>query len=665
MLVGSLVAGCAAVFVGAIAGERSRGPLVASFIAASSLASMVVSWRVLRSRRAVGFRSRQLLPVTGVSLHLDPLGAFFVLVTGLLSLAVAIYLVGYSRRHPLTRTSAAATGAFVFSLLLVPEAWSVMTFMLGWELMAATSLVLLLGEYRHRGEVRQAALWYAVLTQVGASAIVLVLAVLAARTGGQGFTTMARHVGSVPLWLRGALFVVALAGFASKAGAVPLHVWLPKAHGEAPSPVSALMSGSMVNLGIYGVLRLGLTLLGGGAPWWWVVVLALGVISAVYGSIHAATSRDAKRLLAYSTTDNVGLVLIAVGTSGLLVTTHHPAYAALAMFAALFHLLSHSLAKGCLFLSAGSVQYATGTRDLDALGGLARRMPVATGVFTIGAGAIAALPPLCGFVSEWLLLQSLLHGLSNSSAVSVVVTPLCVAALALTGGLTASAFVKFLGVGFLGTPRTAAAATAREVPVAMNLGAGLLAAGCLVVGVVPMAFVGLLRSAVAATGVDERVMLGTRGSALVITGARELFDPTMVAIALVVSIGVVALARHLLARSQAARRVPAWGCGREGQSARMSYTATSFAEPLERVFDDVLRPSRDLDVSHRAESRYFAESVRYQTRRDDAIERLVFRPVFAGVRALARGARLAQNGSVHRYLAYGFAVVLIILVVAR
>src|SRR5665647_1312837 len=286
-----------------------------------------------------------------------------------------------------------------------------------------------------------------------------------------------------PRWVNTA-FVLAVLGFGSKAGAVPLHVWLPKAHPEAPSPVSALMSGAMVNLGIYGIVLVGDRLLGGGPVWWWLLVMALGVVSALFGTLHAATSTDLKRLLAYSTADNMGLVLIGVGASGMFAASGHRAIASIAMVAALLLTVNHAAFKGSLFLSAGSVQVATGTRDLDQLGGLMRRMPITGAIFMVGALSIAALPPFNGFVGEWLLFQSLLHGLPTSSTAVAIAIPLGVAALALTGGLTAAAFVKAIGVGFLGRPRSEEAAAAHEVPRTMQMGAGMLAGLCVVLGLV-------------------------------------------------------------------------------------------------------------------------------------------------------------------------------------
>jgi hydrogenase-4 component B len=652
-LVAMAACGCGGAACAAAAPNNARAVLVAVFTIGASLCGLMVSVWVIQSGHPVHLATSQMLPFNGVELRLDPVGALFVGLTAVVAIAVVIFNVGYSRFHTMSRTSACAMPIFVVSMLLIPSAWNVTTFLFCWEMMAVSSLVLVLSDYQRSASVRSAALWYAVLTQMGAAAITFAMVLLAVKSGSQSFSAIAQHSPSLSPAVSSTVFLLALAGFASKAGAVPLHVWLPKAHAEAPSAVSTLMSAAMVNLGIYGIVRVGNTLLGGGPAWWWIIVIVLGATSAVFGSIHSATSTDLKRLLAYSTVDNIGLILIAVGTAGLLRATGHPAFAALALFAGMFHLVNHALFKGTLFLSAGSVLYATGTRDLDQLGGLFKRMPIAATIFALGTVAITALPPLSGFVSEWLILQGLLHGISSSGTVSVVLMPLSVGALALTGGLTAAAFVKAFGVGFLGVARSSAAESAQEPPRLMSVGSGLLAAFCVVVGVAPIMMVGLF----------NRVVLVLEPFA--IQNAHAMFDPSLIATVLVVALGVAFSARRILSRHYGVRQAPVWAGGRSFQTARMTYTATSFAEPLQRVFDDVLQPSHDLDVSPSGESRYYVESVQFGTRGADLFERHLYQPVFSFVRAIANKARLLQNGSVHRYLAYSFAALLVVLVVAR
>jgi NADH:ubiquinone oxidoreductase subunit 5 (subunit L)/multisubunit Na+/H+ antiporter MnhA subunit len=423
----------------------------------------------------------------------------------------------------------------------------------------------------------------------------------------------------------------------------------------------------MVNLGVYGIILVGNELLGEGPVWWWLLVSALGVVSALYGALYAATSSDLKRLLAYSTADNMGLVLIALGASGMFAASGHRTTAAIAMVAALLLLINHSVFKGALFLAAGAVQVATGTRDLDRLGGLMRRMPVTGVIFFIGALSVAALPPLNGFVGEWLLFQSLLHALPTTSTAVVITVSVAVAALALTGGLTVAAFVKAMGIGFLGRPRSSEASEAHEVPITMQVGAGLLATLCVVLGLVPMLVLPALER-----GAQSARRVGATSSlhgwiSLHLMGLHGVLAPSLLGGGLVVALLVVVITRRVAHRRTATwpavQPAEPWGSGRQLQTARMQYTATSFAEPLQRVFDDVIRPSRDLDVSHAAESHYYVERIAYRTSNDDVIERAIYRPLIAGVRWWGQRARSLQNGSVHRYLAFGLLALVLVLVV--
>ena len=462
--------------------------------------------------------------------------------------------------------------------------------------------------------------------------------------------------------MRSTAFVLVVVGFGSKAGMVPLHVWLPRAHPEAPGPVSALMSAAMVNLGVYGIVRVGDGLLGGGPTWWWLLVMALGALSALFGSLHSATSTDLKRLLAYSTTDNVGLILLGVGASGLFASTGHPSLALVALVAALLHVVFHAVFKGSLFLSASSIQQAAGTRDLDRLGGLLRRMPVTGSLFLVGGGAIAALPPLCGFVSEWLLLQALLHGLPSSDPSLAIALPVGVGVLALTGGLTALTFVKAAGIGLLGQPRSQPAAAAGEVGRSMWVGGGILATLCLVFGVAPVLVIPAVLDAARTVTAGHLPDPLVGGWHVGLSGVPGVLAPGLLAVGLVAAVALVAGVRWAVQRA-AVRRTEAWGCGRELQTARMQYTATSFGEPLTRVFEDVLSPAHDLDVSHVAESRYYVEAASFHTSLDDAFERHGYRHAASGLGWWGRLARRVPNGSVHRYLAFGLVALVVVLVV--
>ncbi|NNN22203.1 MAG: hydrogenase 4 subunit B, partial [Acidimicrobiales bacterium] len=534
-------------------------------------------------------------------------------------------------------------------------------FLFLWEIMAIASLLLVLVDHRKRPEVSEAGQWYGVMTHLGAASILIGFVLLAIYAKSQSFASIEAAAHHLPAWVRTSSFLLLLIGFGSKAGLVPLHVWLPKAHPEAPGPVSALMSAAMVNLGLYGVVRVGLGILGGGPTWWWLTVMALGAISAMFGSLHSATSTDLKRLLAYSTTDNIGLMFLGVGAAGLFQSTGHQSLALIALVAALLHMTFHALFKGSLFLSASSLQQATGSRDLDSLGGLMSKMPVTGSIFLIGSLSIAALPPLCGFVSEWLLLQSMLHGLPSSNPSLAIAMPVGVGVLALTGGLTALTFVKAVGIGILGQARSKSAKDAREVSPTMWVGSGVLAAMCFLFGVAPFLVIpsvvnsskGLIGSHVTnpLVGGWQVGLLGNQGA----------IEPGLLAFLIIVFVAIIAGLRKLI-QASSVRRAEAWGCGRETQTARMEYTATSFGEPVVRVFEDVLSPSHNLDASQLSESRYYVEAAHFHTSLDDAFERRFYRRAAAGLRWWGSNARRLPNGSIHRYLMFGMVALIVVLV---
>ncbi|WP_439330739.1 proton-conducting transporter transmembrane domain-containing protein [Mycobacterium scrofulaceum] len=602
-----------------------------------------------------------LLPLSGVRLGLDPLGGFFLALTGAVAVTVGLYAIGYARRERLGPVTLAVLPAFVAAMLMVPAAASVTTFLLAWELMAVASLVLVLTHHT-QPRVRSAALVYAVMTQLGFVAILVGLMVLSAAGGADRFTDLHR----LPQGARTAVFLLTLAGFGSKAGLVPLHAWLPRAHPEAPSPVSALMSAAMVNLGVYGVCRVDLQLLGPGPRWWGLTLMVVGGVSALYGVVQASVATDLKRLLAYSTTENLGLITLALGAATLFAAAGARATATIAAAAAMLHLVAHAAFKSLGFLAAGSVLTATGLRDLDRLGGLARRMPVTTTMFGVAALGASGLPLGAGFVSEWLLVQALIHTAKEHSAVLALTTPLAVGVVALTAGLGVAAMVKAFGIGFLARPRSEQAAHAREVPRTMLAGMAIAAAACLTVAVAPAVLSPALRPAVAALPAAHSAPFTELGAVVRLPGLQGSIEPGAIAACVVVATLTAALlTRWRRRRRPAPAAAPLWACGADDLTERMQYTATSFAEPLQRVFDDVLRPDTDIEVTHPAESRYLADRIVYRSRIADAIEERCYPPVIRSVTAAAALVRRAHTGSVHLYLAYGALGVLVVLVVAR
>ncbi|HEU0191350.1 MAG TPA: proton-conducting transporter membrane subunit [Mycobacterium sp.] len=599
-----------------------------------------------------------LLPLSGVYVSLDPLGGFFIALLGAVAIPVGVYSIGYGRH--LGGANLSMLPLFVAAMLVVPAAGSVTTFLLGWELMAAASLVLVLAEHR-RPEVRSAGLLYAAMTQLGFVAILVGLMVMSASAG----TDRLAGLSSTPQHVRGVVFVLTVVGFGSKAGLLPLHAWLPRAHPEAPSPVSALMSAAMVTLGIYGIVRFDLQVLGPGPRWWGLVLLAVGGASAVYGVLQSAVATDLKRLLAYSTTENMGLIALALGAAVLLADAGASAAATIAMTAAMLHLVAHAAFKSLGFLGAGSVLVATGLRDLDRLGGLVRRMPTTTLLFGLAALGASGLPLGAGFVSEWLLIQSLVHASDHNTLVALA-APVAVGAVALTTGLGVAAMVKAFGIGFLARPRSAPAESAVEVPPSMLIGMWIAAIGCLALGVVPAVVAPVLRRVLEGLPAVSPVEFTDFGSVIRLPGVQGSVAPGLIGVGLIVAIGVAIAMTGLRYRSRPpAIAPPLWACGADDLSSRMQYTATSFAEPLERVFDDVLRPDTDIEVTHHSESQYMVEAVRYRARITDGIETHLYAPLIRAVLTAADLVRRAHTGSVHRYLAFGALGVLLMLVAAR
>jgi len=509
-----------------------------------------------------------------LALRLDPLGACFLLPISIVSAAGAVYGLRY---HPQREAGAAAIrlqlfyGLAVAGMALLVTASHGVVFLVGWEVMALANFVLVLTDHERR-EVQRAAFLYLAATHVGTLALFAVFALLRQAAGSYDFAAIA----GLPAGAAGGtrLFLFALLGFGMKAGLMPLHFWLPPAHAASPSHVSALMSGVVVKTGLYGLLRV-TGLLDAVPAWWGVALLAAGAVSAVLGVALALAQHDLKRLLAYHTVENVGIIALGAGLALLGRARGEPALVLLGLAGAALHVVNHALFKSLLFLGVGAIQHATGSRELDRLGGLARGMRATTVLFALGAAAIAGLPPLNGFVSEWLVYLGFLGvlGRGDHLAFAAIGAPL----LALVGGLAAACFAKVVGVAFLGTPRTPAAAGAHEPPPAMLAPMAALAALCAAIGLAPFAVVPpLARAAAAWARLDPAALAGPAAQA-----AGSAARVSLVAAALLaVAAGAWAFRRRRLAARPPAAPVETWSCGFSAPTPRIQYTGSSFAELL-------------------------------------------------------------------------------------
>ena len=587
----------------------------------------------------------------------DGLSAWFLIVLSTLAIPIAIFSLGYFAHGHFERRSAFVAAAFnvlVGAVELVFVAGDAITFLFAWELMTLAAAALVTTEHEER-DTRRAAYLYLVMSHVATGCLIAGFLVLASASGSVSFSTLLSG-GVVRGPMRDALFALFFIGFGVKAGIIPLHVWLPEAHPAAPTSISALMSGVLIKTGIYGIVRVCAFGLGVPRLSWGVIVVVLGGISAVLGVLYALMQHDLKRLLAYHSIENIGIILLGLGAGMMALAYGRTELAWVGVAASLYHVLNHAVFKGLLFLGAGDVVMTTGTRQIEQFGGLLRRMPWTGLFFLVGAMAISGLPPLNGFASEWLTFQAFLFGFGGSAEPFVhFLFPVGGALLALTTALAAACFVKAFGISFLALPRSRAAAAAREAPAVMLVPQALLAVLCVVLGLFPGVVLRVLgRVLMSLPGLQPPASPAWGGLGMASGGgAFDHVVPVVFAAALVCG---MALAAALAARTGfAARRVPTWGCGGE-LSAQTEYTATAFSKPLMMIFRAVYRPTRQVE-SLAEVSPYFPQEVRYHAEIEPTFERYVYGPLLRAILRVANGLKVLQAGSLHAYLAYVIALV--------
>ncbi len=598
------------------------------------------------------------VPWIGAHFRLDALSAFFVIVVDLGAVAASVFAIGYGAREPAPMRVLPFYPAFLAGMNLVVLADDAFSFLIAWEFMSLSSWALVMAHHRVPDNAR-AGYVYLVMASFGALALLLGFGILAGPDGGYAFADIrAAHLSPAPAAL---VLCLALVGAGSKAGLVPLHVWLPLAHPAAPSHVSALMSGVMTKVAVYGFVRIAFDLLGEPAWWWSTIVLTLAGITCVMGVLYALMQHDLKRLLAYHTVENIGIIFIGLGLS-LAFSAYGMAWAAaLALTAALLHVLNHSLFKSLLFFGAGAVLNSTGERDMERLGGLIHRMPQTAFAFLIGCAAISALPPLNGFVSEWLIFQAILVSPQLPAWGLKFLVPAVGALLALSAALAAACFVKAFGVTFLGRPRSSAAATAQETDRFSLAAMFAFAALCLIAGILPGLFIDALAPAVQALAHDRMpTQLGVDWLSIVpIAESRSSYNGLLVFLFMVISGALAATAIHRLA-SDKLRRAPAWDCGYPDASPATQYTASSFAQPIRRVFGSVVFAAREhVEVPPPGDPR----PARLVVTLHDPIWEAIYLPLAAGVSIAAERLNRLQFLTIRQFLSLVFAALVILLLV--
>ena len=597
-------------------------------------------------------------------LQIDNLAAFFILVISLSYLFITVYSIEYMKHYETKRQFklfALCINLFVLSMLLVVTAGQFFFFLIAWEIMALASYFLVVFEPEKTG-VQKAGLFYIIMTHIGTAFIIAAFALMykySHTADMAGFPT-----GGIPAGIKGLAFVFLLIGFGTKGGLIPLHIWLPHAHPAAPSNVSALMSGVMLKMAVYGAIRFMFGMLGGDVLWWGVLVLIVGLISAVLGIMYALTEHDLKRLLAYSSIENLGIIFLAIGLAMIAKAYHLPVLAALSLTGALFHTLNHSLFKGLLFMGAGTIHQATGTKNIENLGGLIKKMPYTAMFFLIGALAISAIPPLNGFASEWLIYQTMFTAILGSGSLLRVLLIIAAALLAMAGALAAYCFVKVFAISFLAKPRTDQAANAVEARGGILYGMGALALLCVVTGIFPA---GLLR--VLDTINTDLLGQHISNTTLSFSGLIKL-SPKMASsgmapfvillIIFTLLLGTFGFAR-LFSRGTKVRRYGTWDCGFKQLTPRMQYTASGFSKPLRIVFRWLYLPKREL-ILKQNEDKYAIHGAKYLISTRSIFEDFLYEPLVKNTSRLFRRLRfLIQTGSIHQYLVYIFVMVILML----
>jgi formate hydrogenlyase subunit 3/multisubunit Na+/H+ antiporter MnhD subunit len=629
-----LLAGTIFPLIAASVDRRSVRTFSLSCTIVASILLGSLSLMVLLSGESVFFSLYQPFPAFSLTFVIDRLASFFLLIIAVVSACVALYFTEYiehidgqSRRNLLC----GCTNLFILAMVLVVASANTLSFFLFWELMASSSFLLVMYEYSQY-DTRKAGIFYFIMTQLSSLFVLLGIIVLYVLTGS--FAISPLSAASTPVVT--VAFLALFVGFSIKAGIIPFHKWLPYAHPASPSPISALMSGVMLKIAVYGLVRFLLDVF---TPdlWWGVLILAAGTASAVLGIIYALKEHDVKGMLAYSSIENIGIIFTGIGLSVIFTASNLPLLATLSLLGALFHSLNHAMFKSLLFLTAGSVVSVTHTRNIEHMGGLAHRMPVTSALFFVGAVSIAALPPLNGFASELLIFISFFSSVTVVDPLFKVLLFICLALFALTSALSAACFVKAFGSIFLALPRSPESAAAHEVPRAMLIGPGILAAACILLGVCALQIFAIIGFAV------------------------PLPDMLLVSL-LLVGMAVLTYAVLYFTASRDVRVSETWGCGTLSQLASAEYSGHGFSEPLDIIFSAIYRTRTTNERTFFDQKSCIFKEGTGEIRLLKVFEEYLYRPIAQQSLIVAKVVSRFQNGCLDTYLLYVFVTVIALII---
>ncbi len=598
----------------------------------------------------------------------DPLSVFFLIAIAIVSIPSAIYSIGYLKKdYPSSKILLAwvLMIIFVISMCLVVTAKNIIFFLVIWEIMSLVSYFLVVFDSTHEKSI-QAGTIYIIMTHIGTAFLIAAFMILYKYTGSFDLLSIKSGCMLMPQNIRNAVFLLLVVGFGTKAGIVPLHIWLPYAHPQAPSHISSIMSGVMIKTAIYGLIRFVIFILGVGASWWGILIIILATFTCLVGVIYALMEKDIKRLLAYSSVENIGIILLGVGLAIFFMSINMPYLAIFSLIAGLYHLVNHAIFKGLLFLGSGSIYQATGTRDMEKLGGLIKRMPQTAIYFLVGVMAISALPPLNGFVSEWLTLQAFFLGALNTLGGTKLFLCIVASLLCLTGGLAIATFIKAFGIIFLAQPRSRNAKDAKEVSISMRISMAILSVLVILLGLAAGFIIKMLsKIAGFSAGVDISNMSFTPNNFIIslqanpqVSGADIYLSLPILAIVLVAT-GLLGVMLYMFKRKKAVI-YKTWDCGYYKLDPRNEYTATAFSKPFRIAFSFFLLPYRKTQKIR--ESFYYVKSFRYETHTTKVFKEYIYEPMLSLIFKLAKYARRIQPGSIHLYLAYIFMTLILLIV---
>jgi hydrogenase-4 component B len=610
-------------------------------------------------------RFQSLYSFTTIEFQTNVLSSGFLLLLGIIGLVVSIYAIGYVKDY-VGRKSVpillAGTHLFIAAMACVLLAGNIFTFLLSWESMSIVSFLLVMFEDEKRDN-QTAGFIYAAMTHIGTGFLTIAFFILSHYSGSFEFAKM-HHV-QMPLYSQALVFLFMFIGFATKAGLVPLHIWLPRSHPVAPSHISALMSGFMIKTAVYGFLLFAFQFLPSVSSWWGIFTTVIGAITAVMGAVYALSVTEQKRILAYSSVENMGLIFMGLGVCIIFNAEHLVTLSTIMLIATFVHLLNHAVFKSLLFLGAGSVLGATHIKDIDRLGGLIRKMPWTSTFVLIGCLSISALPPTNGFIGEWLLFQSLFNLCLSGHTVGIhLLGVLLIAILTFTAALAAMAFVRLFSMTFLSLPRSEYTEKAHEVGPSMKIGMGTLTFLCLLLGVLPTLSIHFAQATVASLALHVSESPGLLNGITLSTNPETHLSAGLIVLIILCGIGIAFMVTRLIGGRTKTRIAETWACTNT-ITPQMTYTASGYSKPIRMLFHVLVQPTRKLEKAYQKKSPYFPHRYIYVSQVHAVAERYIYRPFIRLLLSTAHMIRRIQNGHVQSYLAYMFFALIVVLILAK